>query len=145
MSTPITMASTYVAGGDREYGRTGNPTWQAFEEALGLQLFERSRAGTVLTAFGRELLPNARAEAGELLAAAEAYREAKVAEATGEAERFSALVAEYQKAPQVTRKRLYLETMEQVMPKVEKIIIDSGTPPVLPYLPLGRGERRAAQ
>ncbi|MGI9591224.1 MAG: hypothetical protein ACR2P8_07640, partial [Myxococcota bacterium] len=69
---------------------------------------------------------------------AEGYRDARVAEATGEAARFTALVAEYRKAPDVTRKRLYLETMEQVLPEVDKVVIEPGTSQVLPYLPLGR-------
>ena len=71
-----------------------------------------------------------------MLASAQAYREARVAEATGEASRFRALAAEYRQAPEVTRKRLYLETMEQVLPKVEKVVIEPGTTQVLPYLPL---------
>ena len=91
--------------------------------------------------FRNELIPGARAEATELLEAAKGYREAKIAEATGEGARFSAIAAEYRKAPRVTKKRLYLETMEQVLPDVQKVIIEKGTTNVLPYLPLGRRER----
>ncbi len=91
--------------------------------------------------FRNELIPNARAEATELREAAKGYREAKIAEATGEGARFSAIAAEYRKAPRVTKKRLYLETMEQVLPDVQKVIIEKGTTNVLPYLPLGRRER----
>lgn len=91
--------------------------------------------------YRNELLPGARGEAAEVVSAAEGYREAKIAEATGAAERFKAVTAEYQKAPEVTKKRLYLETMETVLPNVEKIIIEQGTTNVLPYLPLGRGAR----
>jgi membrane protease subunit HflK len=89
-----------------------------------------------------EALPKAR-EAAETVAAAEGYREAKVAEATGAAERFRAIVAEYRKAPELTRKRLYLETMEQVIPDVETVIVEPGTTGLLPYLPLGRGREPA--
>lgn len=90
-----------------------------------------------------EVLPKARAEAAEVTAQAEAYRVSKVAQATGAAERFRALAVEYRKAPEVTKKRLYLETMEQVMPKVEKVIVEPGTTSVMPYLPLGRdGEKK---
>jgi membrane protease subunit HflK len=85
-----------------------------------------------------EVVPKARAEAAEVLAQAQAYRESKVAEATGAAERFRAIAGEYRKAPEVTRQRLYLETMEQVLPKVDKVIIERGTAQVVPYLPLGR-------
>lgn len=91
--------------------------------------------------YRNELLPQAGAQAAELVAAAGAYRDAKVSEATGEAQRFKALVAEYAKAPEVTKKRLYLETMEAVLPKVEKVIIEPGTTQVLPYLPLRGGEK----
>ncbi len=92
--------------------------------------------------FRNELIPGARAEATELLESAKGYREAKIAEATGEAARFSAIVAEYRKAPRVTKKRLYLETMERVLPDVQKVIIEKGTTSVMPYLPLGRREGR---
>jgi membrane protease subunit HflK len=91
--------------------------------------------------FRNELIPNARAEATELIEAAKGYREAKIAKATGEGARFSAIATEYRKAPRVTKKRLYLETMEQVLPDVQKVIIEKGTTNVLPYLPLGRRER----
>ena len=93
--------------------------------------------------YANEVLPKARGQASELREAAQAYRDAKIAQATGEAQRFSALVAEYQKAPHVTRKRLYLETMEEVLPDVEKVIIQPGTQ-VLPYLPIGPGGRVGA-
>lgn len=88
--------------------------------------------------YRNEVLPRARGEAAEVFAQAEGYRDARVAEAIGEASRFSAVAVEYRKAPVVTRKRLYLETMEQVLPDVEKIVIESGTTQVLPYLPLDR-------
>lgn len=87
--------------------------------------------------FQNEAIPGARAEAAELIASAEGYREAKVADATGAASRFLALHAEYRRAPEVTKKRLYLETMETVLPNVEKVIVEPGTAQVLPYLSLG--------
>jgi len=55
--------------------------------------------------------------------------------------RFRALAAEYHKAPEVTRTRLYLETMEEVLPAVDKYVVEPGSSAVVPYLPLGR-ERR---
>jgi membrane protease subunit HflK len=93
--------------------------------------------------FQNEAIPRARAEASELLAGSQGYREAKIAEATGAANRFSALRTEYAKAPAVTKKRLYLETMERVLPEVEKVIVEPGTTQLLPYLPLG--SRRATE
>jgi membrane protease subunit HflK len=91
--------------------------------------------------YENEVLPRARAEAIELAESAHAYRDAKVAESRGEAERFNALLAAYQVAPEVTRKRLYLETMEVVLPNVEKIIIEPGAASVLPHLSLGDASR----
>jgi len=88
-----------------------------------------------------EVVPKARAEAAETLAQAQAYQEAKVAEATGAAERFRAIAAEYRKAPEVTRERLYLETMEQVLPKVDKVIVEPGAASLVPTLPLGQRPR----
>jgi membrane protease subunit HflK len=88
--------------------------------------------------YRNEVLPKAQAEAVELRAAATAYRDATVAEASGRAQRFAAIAHEWRKAPAVTEKRLYLETMESILPDVEKVIIEPGTTQVLPYLPLER-------
>jgi membrane protease subunit HflK len=84
-------------------------------------------------------LAGARGESAQLLEEAEAYRAQVVNEAEGEASRFLAVLAEYRLAPEVTRKRLYLETMEQVLGRVDKIIIDDtqgNSQGVVPYLPL---------
>ena len=102
---------------------------------------DASRTINEAEGYRNELMPGARAEAAELIAAAAGYRDATIAEAEGEAARFTAIAAEYRKAPEVTRKRLFLETMETILPDVEKIIIEPGTASVLPYLPLGRDRR----
>ncbi|NNL64964.1 MAG: FtsH protease activity modulator HflK [Myxococcales bacterium] len=94
--------------------------------------------------YANEILPKARARATEAREQAQAYRDSRIAQATGEAGRFSALQAEYAKAPEVTRRRLYLETMEEILPDVEKVIIQPGTQ-VLPYLPIGPQNRGATQ
>jgi len=91
--------------------------------------------------YENEVLPRSRAEAIELTESARAYRDSKIAEARGEAERFNALLAAYRAAPEVTRKRLYLETMESVLPNVEKIIVEPGAASVLPHLSLGSASR----
>jgi membrane protease subunit HflK len=91
--------------------------------------------------YRNEVLPRARGEAAEVVAQAEGYRDARIAEATGEATRFRALVTEYRKAPEVTRKRLYLETMEEVLPGVDKVLIDPAASQVMPLLPLDRRGR----
>lgn len=91
--------------------------------------------------YENEVLPRSRAEAIELTESAHAYRDAKVAESRGEADRFNALLAAYRAAPEVTRKRLYLETMEAVLPNVEKVIVEPGAASILPHLSLGDASR----
>jgi len=83
-----------------------------------------------------ERLPRSRGAAARELAEATAYREQIVAKATGDAARFTSLVGEYRKAPQVTRERLYLDTMNDVMRKTSKVVVDldKGSPMI--YLPL---------
>jgi membrane protease subunit HflK len=108
----------------------------AFDDVIAANQ-DRNRTVNEAEGYANEVVPRARAEASEVSAAAVGYRDAKIAEANGEAQRFLAILTEYKKAPAITRKRLYLETMEAVLPKVEKVIIEPGTAPVLPYLPLG--------
>jgi membrane protease subunit HflK len=117
---------------------------EAFDDVIAAAQ-DRSRAINEARGYANEVLPRARAESAELRQQAQGYRDAKVAEAQGSAARFSAVLEEYRKAPEVTRKRLYLETMEEILPGVEKIIIEPGTASVLPYLPLGQaGPTRGA-
>ncbi|WP_319826385.1 FtsH protease activity modulator HflK [Thalassovita sp.] len=102
---------------------------------------ERDRLQRQADAYANKVLAEARGEAAQTLEQAEAYRAQVVNEALGEASRFSAVLAEYQKAPEVTRKRLYLETMEKVLGDVDKTILDNGVigqggGGVVPYLPL---------
>lgn len=89
-------------------------------------------------AYAARILAEARGEAAQTLEEAEGYRASVVNEAEGEASRFSAVLGEYQKAPDVTRKRLYLEAMEDVLGGMDKIILDpaAGGQGVVPYLPL---------
>ncbi|HTS31310.1 MAG TPA: FtsH protease activity modulator HflK [Bryobacteraceae bacterium] len=74
--------------------------------------------------YANDLLPRARGEARQMIESAEAYRSSKVNEAAGDAARFSAVAAEYGKAPDVTSERLYVEALEQVLPKIRKLIVD---------------------
>ena len=74
--------------------------------------------------YAYDLLPRARGEARQTLQAAEAYRSTKVNEATGDAARFTQVAVEYAKAPQVTGDRLYIEALEQILPKIRKLIVD---------------------
>ena len=75
--------------------------------------------------YANDLLPKARGEARSIVLAAQSYKEQRVAEAIGNTTRFLELLAEYTKAPEVTRTRLYLEAMEKILPRVNKYVIDS--------------------
>jgi modulator of FtsH protease HflK len=88
--------------------------------------------------YANELLGNARGQAAQLREEAAAYKNRVVQEAQGEASRFISVYEEYAKAPEVTRKRLFLETMEEVLGHSEKVIIENGASGsgVIPYLPL---------
>src|SRR2546421_2395091 len=87
--------------------------------------------------YANRVVPEARGRAAQVTQAAEAYREQTVAEARGQTSRFLQVYEEYKKAPEVTRQRMYLETMERLFGGTEKIIMDSGTQSgVVPYLPL---------
>ncbi|GKY88656.1 FtsH protease activity modulator HflK [Sinisalibacter aestuarii] len=97
-------------------------------------------------AYANQVIAGARGEAAQLLEEAEAYRAQVVNEAEGEAARFVAVYDEYAKAADVTRKRLYIETLERVLGDVDKVIIDdgvggSGGSGVVPYLPLNELRR----
>jgi membrane protease subunit HflK len=75
--------------------------------------------------YANDLLPKARGEARSMVLAAQSYKDQHVAEAIGNTTRFLELMAEYNKAPDVTRTRLYLEAMEKILPKLKKYVIDS--------------------
>ena len=110
---------------------------------------ERDRLERQADAYANRVTAGARGEAASVLERAEAYRAQQVNEAQGEAARFVSVLEEYAKAPEVTRKRLYLETMERVFGDVDKIILESdlggnGGQGVVPYLPLNELRRGAA-
>ena len=92
------------------------------------------------------VIPRARGEADEIIAEAEAYRAERVNQARGEAARFTELLAAYQLSPDLTRRRLYLETLDEVLPKVGRLTVidDIGTSPV-PLLHLGETAKGGAQ
>lgn len=104
---------------------------------------QRDRLEKEADAYANKVLAAARGEAAQTLEEAEGYRAKVVNEAEGDASRFTAVLKEYQKAPEVTRQRLYLETMEEVLGRVDKIIIDdqAGGQGVVPYLPLNELRR----
>jgi len=102
---------------------------------------DAERAQNEAQTYANRVVPEARGRASQIQQAAEAYREQTVAEAKGQASRFSKIYEEYKKAPEVTRKRMYLETMEHVLTGVNKTIIDPSISKsgIVPYLPLNSG------
>lgn len=74
--------------------------------------------------YANDVIPKARGEARQLIESSEAYKEKNVNNAAGDAARFTQLEAEYSKAAQVTGDRLYTEAMEQILPKIKKVIVD---------------------
>lgn len=74
--------------------------------------------------YANGLIPKSRGQAQQMLEESEAYRQSKINEAAGDAARFNQIATEYSKAAQVTGQRLYLETMEQVLPRIRKLIVD---------------------
>ena len=115
----------------------------AFREVQAAEQ-ERDRLEKQADAYANRVLAQARGEAAQALETAEAYRAQVVNGATGEASRFGAILNEYRKAPEVTRKRMYLETMEEVLGRVDKVIIDeNGGSGVVPYLPLNELRKEA--
>jgi membrane protease subunit HflK len=103
----------------------------AFEDVKAAQQDE-DRALSRARGDAREIIESARAHAAEIEQSSEAYKQARILESRGEAERFSALLVEYQRAPVVTRRRLYIETMEQVMAASSKTLVDPSVEGVLP-------------
>ncbi len=97
------------------------------------------RAQNEAETYANRVVPEARGRAAKVIQDAEAYRSQVVANATGQASRFTQIYQQYKKAPDVTRQRMYLETMERIFADTDKTIIDTGPPAgpgVVPYLPL---------
>lgn len=95
----------------------------AFDDAIKARE-DKERLENQAEAYANEVLPNARGKAARIVADAKAYRDQVIAESEGEAARFTAILSEYAKAPEVTRQRLYLETMEDVLGKNGKVLLD---------------------
>ena len=109
----------------------------AFRDVQAAQA-DRERAQNEAEAYRNDIIPRARGEVQRLLQQAEAYKQETIANAQGDASRFTQVYNEYRQAKDVTTKRMYLETMEQIMRGTNKVIVDSqgGANGVVPYLPL---------
>lgn len=99
---------------------------------------ERERAKNEAQAYANDVVPRAVGSASRLKEEAEGYKSRIVAQALGDAQRFRAVLAEYQKAPQVTRDRMYIDTMQQIYSSVNKVLVDSRQGSNLLYLPLDK-------
>lgn len=106
---------------------------------------DRDRVKNEAQAYSNDVVPRARGEAARLMQEAEGYKQQVIANAQGEAARFSQVLTEYQKAPAVTRQRIYLDTMQQVMNNSSKVVVDQKGGNNLIYLPLDKLQQIAAQ
>jgi membrane protease subunit HflK len=113
------------------------PVQAAFDDAVKARE-DNERLKNEAQAYANDILPRARGKAARQLEEANAYKEQVIAEANGETSRFLQVLAEYTKAPEVTRKRLYLESVEQVLSNTSKVMVDVEGGNNLLYLPLDR-------
>jgi modulator of FtsH protease HflK len=108
----------------------------AFDDAISARE-DKNRIESEARAYASKIVPEARGAAERIRAESEGYRQATIAKAEGDAQRFTLLVAQYRKAPEVTRKRLYLDTMQQVLAANQRVV--AGRDNNILYLPLGSG------
>jgi membrane protease subunit HflK len=109
----------------------------AFDDAVKAGQ-DRERQKNEGEAYANDVIPRARGAASRLMQEAEGYRQKVIEQSRGDAERFRAIVAEYNKAPQVTRDRLYLDVMQHIMSNTSKVVIDQKSGGNLLYLPLDK-------
>ena len=114
----------------------------AFRDVQAARI-DQERAKNEAETYANKVIPEAKGRAAQITQSADAYRKQTVAEATGASSRFRQIYDEYKKAPDVTRQRMYLETMERLFGGTDKVIVDSAaTSGVVPYLPLDQLMRR---
>jgi len=109
----------------------------AFDDVLRAAQ-ERERAKNEAQAYANDVIPRATGAASRLAQEAEGYKARIVAQAQGDAQRFKLLLVEYQRAPQVTRDRLYLESMQQIYGNVTKVLVESRQGGNMLFLPLDK-------
>ena len=130
-------AGIVVANVNMQNVAVPDPVQSAFNDAVKATA-DRDRFKNEGQAYASDVIPKARGAAARLKEEAEGYRSRVVAQAEGDAQRFRSVLTEYQKAPGVTRDRLYLETMQQVYSNVSKVMVDSRSGSNLLYLPLDK-------
>jgi modulator of FtsH protease HflK len=97
---------------------------EAFQDVTDA-MADREKSRNEARMYANNLIPKARGEASAVVREAQAYKQQRIAEAVGNTDRFLAMLTEYQKAPEITRTRLYLEAMERILPKVKMYVVDS--------------------
>jgi membrane protease subunit HflK len=97
---------------------------------------DRDRKVNEAQKYANTLVPRAKGDAAKIEQDAQAYKEQAITLAKGEAQRFLSVLGQYKSAPQVTRQRMYVETMQRILTRTNKVILDSGKGGVMPYLPL---------
>jgi membrane protease subunit HflK len=120
------------------------PVKEAFDDAIKARE-DKERLENQAEAYANEIVPQARGEAARAVADAKAYRDRVIAEALGQTSRFTSVLTEYTKAPEVTRERLYLEAMEGVLSASNTVLLDVPGGDSLMYLPLDQLMRKPAQ
>ncbi|MFQ6018582.1 MAG: FtsH protease activity modulator HflK [Kiloniellaceae bacterium] len=116
------------------------PVIDAFNDVIGARQ-DRQRLGNEAEAYRNDVLPRARGEAQRMIQEALGYRERLENEAQGEAQRFLAVYQAYLQNPEVTKRRMYLETMQNLLSGTDKVIMDRGVQGAVPYLPLNELRR----
>jgi len=120
------------------------PVKEAFDDAIKARE-DKERLENQAEAYANEIVPQARGEAARAIADAKAYRDRVIAEAEGQTSRFTSVLTEYSKAPEVTRERLYIEAMEGVLSESNTVLLDVPGGDSLMYLPLDQLMRKPAQ
>jgi modulator of FtsH protease HflK len=133
-----------VEGVNLTHVRPPEQVQAAFDDVLKASQ-ERDRAKNEAQAYANDVVPRARGAASRLAAEAEGYRARIVGQADGDAQRFRSVLTEYQKAPQVTRDRMYLDAMSGIYSNVTKVMVDTKAGSNLLYLPLDKLMQQAAQ
>jgi membrane protease subunit HflK len=113
----------------------------AFKDVTASQQ-DQQRLSNEAEAYANKVVPEARGDAARIVQEAEAFREQTVKEALGQASRYNQVYEQYKKAPDVTRQRIYLETMERIFAGMDKVIVDQTGGGVVPYLPLNELTRK---
>jgi len=126
-----------ISGVNLQDAQPPDEVQDAFADAIKAREDEQ-RFKNEAEAYSNEVIPVSRGAAARQLEEANAYREQVIAQAEGEAQRFTQLLTEYQKAPEVTRERLYLETMERVLGENSKVLLDVKEGNNMLYLPLDK-------